>query len=67
MSVVHNTYVLINLKTRFILVLISLGNSTCVDAASMMDGTGINPGNKDRQASIMHPPTKRHKLYAFLV
>lgn len=42
-------------------------NSTCVDAASMMDDTGINPGNRDLQASVMHPPTKRHKLYAVLV
>ncbi|WVY92508.1 hypothetical protein V8G54_031596 [Vigna mungo] len=43
------------------------GHSTCVDGASMMDGTGINPGNRDHPASIMHPPTKRHKLYAFFV
>ncbi|XP_047158036.1 uncharacterized protein LOC124828688 isoform X3 [Vigna umbellata] len=40
------------------------GHSTCVDGASMMDGTGINPGNRDHPASIMHPPTKRHKLRA---
>jgi len=33
----------------------------------MMDGTRINPGNKDHPASVMHPPTKRHKLYAFFV
>ncbi|KAK7303160.1 hypothetical protein RJT34_14061 [Clitoria ternatea] len=32
------------------------------DAASMMDGTGIDPGNRDHPASVMHPPTKRHKL-----
>ena len=32
-----------------------------------MDGTGINAGNRDHPASVMHPPTKRHKLYAFLV
>ncbi|KAI4317651.1 hypothetical protein L6164_025505 [Bauhinia variegata] len=31
------------------------------DAASMMDNTGINPGNRDHPASVMHPP-KRHKL-----
>ncbi|KAL2341172.1 hypothetical protein Fmac_009112 [Flemingia macrophylla] len=40
------------------------GHSTCVDAASMMDGTGINPGNRDHPASVMQPPTKRHKLVA---
>ncbi|XP_020221231.1 uncharacterized protein LOC109803941 isoform X3 [Cajanus cajan] len=34
------------------------------DAASLMDGTGINPGNRDHPASVMHPPTKRHKLIA---
>lgn len=67
MSVMHNIYVLINLNTCFILVPISLGNSMCVDAASMMDDTGINPANRDHQASVMHPPTKRQKLYAFLV
>jgi len=44
-----------------------LGHSTYVDAASMVDGAGINPGNRDHPASVMHPPTKRHKLYAFLV
>lgn len=33
----------------------------------MMDGTGFNPGNRDHPASLMQPPTKRHKLYAFLV
>ncbi|KAK7331322.1 hypothetical protein VNO77_25544 [Canavalia gladiata] len=42
---------------------ISLGHSTCVDAASMMD-TGIHLGNRDHPASIMNPPTKRHKLMA---
>ncbi|RDX93685.1 hypothetical protein CR513_24016, partial [Mucuna pruriens] len=55
---------LINLTTCFILVPISLGHSACVDAASMMDGTGINPGNRNHPASVMHPPTKRHKLIA---
>ncbi|XP_027358853.1 uncharacterized protein LOC113867635 isoform X2 [Abrus precatorius] len=40
------------------------GHSTCVDAASVMDGTGINPGNRDHRASVMHPPIKRHKLIA---
>ncbi|KAH1146459.1 hypothetical protein GYH30_041886 [Glycine max] len=43
---------------------VSLGYSSCVDAASMMDGTGINAGNRDHPASVMHPPTKRHKLIA---
>ncbi|KAF7813692.1 uncharacterized protein G2W53_034668 [Senna tora] len=38
--------------------------STCVDAASMMDGTGINLGITDHPASVMQPPTKRHKLIA---
>ncbi|KAJ1414262.1 PapD-like superfamily [Sesbania bispinosa] len=33
-------------------------------AASMMDGTMIIPGNRDHQAFVMHPPTKRHKLIA---
>ena len=32
-----------------------------------MDGTGIDAGNRDHSASVMYPPTKRHKLYAFLV
>jgi len=45
----------------------SLGHTTYVDAASMVDGAGINPGNKDHPASVMHPPTKRHKWYVFLV
>ena len=58
---------LINLITWSILAPVSLGYSSCVDAASMMDGTGINAGNRDHPASVMHPPTKRHKLYAFLV
>ncbi|ESW19854.1 hypothetical protein PHAVU_006G161000 [Phaseolus vulgaris] len=40
------------------------GHSTYVDAASMVDGAGINPGNRDHPASVMHPPTKRHKLRA---
>ncbi|KAI4345485.1 hypothetical protein L6164_012606 [Bauhinia variegata] len=41
---------------------ISIGYSTSVDAASMMDRTGINPG--DHLASLMHPP-KRHKLIPY--
>ncbi|CAJ2676846.1 uncharacterized protein LOC123917753 isoform X1 [Trifolium pratense] len=34
------------------------------DAASKLDDTGINCGNRVLQASVMHPPTKRHKLTA---
>ncbi|KAK2438811.1 hypothetical protein QL285_023547 [Trifolium repens] len=34
------------------------------DAASKLDDTGINCGNKVLQASVMYPPTKRHKLSA---
>ncbi|CAI8590812.1 unnamed protein product [Vicia faba] len=30
--------------------------------ASMLDDTGINSGNRVLQASVMYPPTKRHKL-----
>jgi hypothetical protein len=42
-------------------------NSTFVDAVSILDDTGITCGNRDLQASVMYPPTKRHKLYVFLV
>jgi hypothetical protein len=46
------------------------GNSACVDAAyvaSMMDVSGVSPGNMDHPACVMPPPTKRSKLYAFFV
>ncbi|KAJ7980208.1 Sgf11 (Transcriptional regulation protein) protein [Quillaja saponaria] len=39
------------------------GNSASVHAASLMDGSGVYPGNRDHQASVM-PPTKRPKLIA---
>ena len=54
-------------KPCFTLVPIYVGHSNSVDAASMMEGTRTNPGNRDHPASIMHPPAKRHKSYAFLV
>ncbi|KAL5150910.1 hypothetical protein HKD37_13G037434 [Glycine soja] len=38
--------------------------SSCVGAALIMDGTGIDAGNRDHSASVMYPPTKRHKLIA---
>nr|XP_004503940.1 uncharacterized protein LOC101491263 isoform X2 [Cicer arietinum] len=34
------------------------------DAAPMLDDTGIKSGNRGLQASVMYPPTKRHKLIA---
>ncbi|KAK2384848.1 hypothetical protein QL285_072149 [Trifolium repens] len=34
------------------------------DAVSILDDTGITCGNRDLQASVMYPPTKRHKLTA---
>ncbi|KHN47288.1 hypothetical protein glysoja_020156, partial [Glycine soja] len=40
------------------------GYSSCVGAALIMDGTGIDAGNRDHSASVMYPPTKRHKLIA---
>lgn len=42
-------------------------NSACVDAAyvaSMMDVSGVSPGNMDHPACVMPPPTKRSKLIA---
>ncbi|XP_058723869.1 uncharacterized protein LOC131595526 isoform X1 [Vicia villosa] len=30
--------------------------------ASMLDDTGVNSGNRVLQASVIYPPTKRHKL-----
>ncbi|XP_028781429.1 uncharacterized protein LOC114737651 isoform X2 [Neltuma alba] len=39
-----------------------LSSTSC--ATSMMDGTGFNLGNRDHPASVMQPPTKRHKLIA---
>ena len=47
--------------------LFSLGNSACVDVASMMDVSRVCPGNMDRPACVLLPPTKRSKLYAFFV
>lgn len=51
----------------FVTYLFSLGNSACVDVASMMDVSGVCPGNMDHPACVMLPPTKRSKLYAFFV
>ncbi|XP_012573178.1 uncharacterized protein [Cicer arietinum] len=40
-------------------------NSTEVkDMASLLEDKGVNHGNRVLQASVMHPPTKRHKLTA---
>ncbi|GLT61068.1 hypothetical protein SLA2020_338010 [Shorea laevis] len=39
-------------------------NSACVDVASMMDVSGVCPGNMDHPACVMLPPTKRSKLIA---
>ncbi|KAK7245716.1 hypothetical protein RIF29_40565 [Crotalaria pallida] len=40
-------------------------NNEAKDAAFMMDGTGsINHGSRDHLASVVHPPTKIHKLIA---
>ncbi|CAK8530950.1 unnamed protein product [Lathyrus sativus] len=43
----------------------SLTNGTTHAApTSMLDDTGVNSGNRVLQASVMYPPTKRHKLMA---
>ena len=43
------------------------GNPARVDAAPMMDVSGVISGNMDHSACVMPPPTKRSKLYAFFV
>ncbi|XP_022760487.1 uncharacterized protein LOC111306810 isoform X2 [Durio zibethinus] len=37
-------------------------NSTCVDTAYVMDGSGVSPQNTDHSTSVMPPSTKRFKL-----
>lgn len=46
---------------------ISSGNSFYVDVKSLMDGSGVGPGNTDNSASVMPRPTKRSKMYVFPV
>lgn len=37
-------------------------NSSYVDVKSLMDGSGVGPGNTDNSASVMPRPTKRSKM-----
>ncbi|XP_041000935.1 uncharacterized protein LOC121246746 isoform X3 [Juglans microcarpa x Juglans regia] len=39
-------------------------NSACMNVASMMDVSGVSPGNKDHPACLMPPPAKRSKPIA---
>ncbi|XP_062176227.1 uncharacterized protein LOC133881304 isoform X2 [Alnus glutinosa] len=42
----------------------ALDAKPCVDVGSMMDVSGVCPGNMDHPACVMLPPTKRSKLIA---
>ncbi|XVF38631.1 hypothetical protein REPUB_Repub20aG0118900 [Reevesia pubescens] len=39
-------------------------NSTCVDMAYVMNGSGVSPQNTDQSTSVVPPSTKRFKLIA---